>query len=81
MLLTFLNLFLDKENNALYNEEFFFPKGVIAAVGRKQIVIAHTNNNTIVGALRFTQISEHQYINLLFVVRTEDAVLLKKCLD
>ncbi|MCM3238870.1 hypothetical protein M3589_14190 [Heyndrickxia oleronia] len=49
---TFLKENLDRNNNAVYSEEFLCPLGIKAAIKRKQMIVA-TVEGQVVGAFRF----------------------------
>ncbi|MFE8699813.1 GNAT family N-acetyltransferase [Cytobacillus sp. FJAT-54145] len=63
---SFFNQNLDRDNSAVYSEEFLCPLGIKAAIRRKQMMIA-TVEGQIVGAFRFyrkktqTKISLYQF--------------------
>lgn len=49
---TFFNENLDRNNSAVYSEEFVCPLGIQAAIRRKQLIVA-TAEGQVVGAFRF----------------------------
>ena len=49
---TFFNENLDRNNSAVYSEEFVCPLGIQAAIKRKQMIVA-TVEGQVVGAFRF----------------------------
>lgn len=60
---TFFNENLDRNNNAVYSEEFLCPLGIQAAIKRKQMVVA-TANGQVVGAFRFYRKKTQNKISL-----------------
>jgi diaminopimelate decarboxylase len=72
---TFFNENLDRNNSAVYSEEFLCPLGIKAAIKRKQMIVA-TVEGQVVGAFRFyrkktqNKISLYQFaISEVFVVK------------
>lgn len=51
-IVTFFNENLDRNNSAVYSEEFVCPLGTQAAIKREQLIVA-TVEGQVVGALRF----------------------------
>ncbi|WP_078554422.1 hypothetical protein [Bacillus alkalicellulosilyticus] len=60
---TFFNENLDRNNNAVYSEEFLCPLGIKAAILRKQLVVA-TVEGQVVGAFRFYRKKTQNSISL-----------------
>lgn len=62
----FFNENLERNNSAVYSEEFLCPLGIKAAIRRKQMIVA-TVEGQVVGAFRFYR-KKHKtkflYINL-----------------
>ncbi|MFZ3590360.1 GNAT family N-acetyltransferase [Bacillus sp. DJP31] len=60
---TFFNENLDRNNNAVYSEEFLCPLGIKAAIKRKQMIVA-TIEGQVVGAFRFYRKKTQNNISL-----------------
>ena len=61
--MTFFNENLDRNNNAVYSEEFLCPLGIQAAIQRKQMIVA-TAEGQVVGAFRFYRKKTQNKISL-----------------
>ncbi len=61
--LSFFNENLDRNNSAVYSEEFFCPLGIKAAIRRKQMIVA-TVEGQVVGAFRFYRKKTQNKISL-----------------
>ncbi|MDH5160618.1 GNAT family N-acetyltransferase [Heyndrickxia oleronia] len=60
---TFFNENLDRNNNAVYSEEFLCPLGIKAAIKRKQMIVAIVEGQ-VVGAFRFYRKKTQNAISL-----------------
>ena len=60
---SFFNENLDRNNSAVYSEEFLCPLGIKAAIRRKQMIVA-TVEGQVVGAFRFYRKKTHNKISL-----------------
>jgi len=60
---SFFNENLERNNSAVYSEEFLCPLGVKAAIRRKQIIVA-TVEGQVVGAFRFYRKKTQNKISL-----------------
>lgn len=60
---TFFNENLDRNNSAVYSEEFLCPLGIKAAIKRKQMIVA-TVEGKVVGAFRFYRKKTQNKISL-----------------
>ncbi|MEK5444432.1 GNAT family N-acetyltransferase [Fredinandcohnia sp. FSL W7-1320] len=60
---TFFNENLDRNNSAVYSEEFVCPLGIQAAIKRKQMIVA-TVEGQVVGAFRFYRKKTQNKISL-----------------
>lgn len=60
---SFFNENLDRNNSAVYSEEFLCPLGIKAAIRRKQMIVA-TVEGQVVGAFRFYRKKTHNTISL-----------------
>ncbi|WP_342601195.1 GNAT family N-acetyltransferase [Psychrobacillus sp. FSL H8-0483] len=49
---TFFNEYLERNNSAVYSEEFLCPLGIKAAIRRKQMIVAIIDGQ-VIGAFRF----------------------------
>ncbi|MBE1554688.1 hypothetical protein [Sporosarcina limicola] len=66
---SFFNENLDRNNSAIYSEEFLCPLGIKAAIRRKQMIVA-TVEGQVVGAFRFYRKkhkTKYLYTNLRLV--------------
>lgn len=62
-IVSFFNENLDRNNSAIYSEEFMCPLGIQAAVRRKQMIVA-TVEGKVVGAFRFYRKKTQSKISL-----------------
>ncbi len=60
---TFFNKNIERNNSAIYSEEFLCPLGVKAAIRRKQMIVA-TVEGQVVGAFRFYRKKTQNKISL-----------------
>ncbi|WP_274310001.1 GNAT family N-acetyltransferase [Solibacillus daqui] len=60
---SFFNENLERNNSAVYSEEFFCPLGVKAAIRRKQMIVA-TVEGQVVGAFRYYRKKTQNKISL-----------------
>jgi len=59
----FFNVNLDRNNSAVFSEEFFCPLGIKAAIRKKQMIVA-TVEGQVVGAFRFYRKKTQNKISL-----------------
>ncbi|RKL66550.1 N-acetyltransferase [Salipaludibacillus neizhouensis] len=61
--MAFFNEILDRNNSAIYSEEFLCPLGIKAAIRREQMIVA-TVEDQVVGAVRFYRKKTQNKISL-----------------